>query len=99
MAQKEHVLGKTAGLMIFGTNSLSPQINLRADIFRGISSTSSWQLKEAGEGCSNIFNLSFVREESGLCRGATKVADSSTDIPAYGDYFPFSSNNDICPLR
>jgi hypothetical protein len=30
--------------------------------------TSSWQLKEAGEGCSNIFNLSFVREESGLCR-------------------------------
>ncbi|VVH65981.1 hypothetical protein BSPLISOX_2616, partial [uncultured Gammaproteobacteria bacterium] len=29
--------------------------------------------------------------------GATKVADSSTDIPAYGDYFPFSSNNDICP--
>jgi hypothetical protein len=34
--------------------------------FRGISSTSSWQLKEAGEGCSNIFNLSFVREESPL---------------------------------
>ncbi|VVH66858.1 hypothetical protein BSPLISOX_3156, partial [uncultured Gammaproteobacteria bacterium] len=28
--------------------------------------------------------------------GATKVATTS-DSAAYGDYFPFSSNNDICP--
>jgi hypothetical protein len=28
---------------------------------------------------------------------ATQVATTIGDSAAYGDYFPFSSNNDICP--
>jgi predicted secreted hydrolase len=78
--------------LVARTNSLSPQINLRADIFRGISSTSSWQLK-GGISFKGLTYKLIASPNTGrvwLDRnlGATKVADSSTDIPAYGDYFP-----------